>query len=109
MEFKLVKEGWIHFQQMLERSKLPARKCGALMLAWNEEELKYVSVDQPKLIFLSKLSEVVAKSHDNGVLDVKILSRDQILSLEPNIDSSVLGGLVIPGETAVGKSGLFVN
>lgn len=37
----------------------------------------------------------------NGVTDTRILSREDLQALEPNLSSSALKGLVIPGEAVV--------
>jgi glycerol-3-phosphate dehydrogenase len=63
-------------------------KCGALVVAWTEEEVK-------------SLPHIVTENHDAGDTEAEILSRERCLELEPTLSREVLGGAWVPRETAV--------
>ena len=56
-----------------------------MVLAWNEEQL-------------AQLPALIKKAYKNGVHDVAMLSRDEILAREPHLSKSVLGGFEVPRE-----------
>ena len=85
LELDCVRAGYKEYLELAKNLSLPILKSGALVLAWNDEELRQL----PKLI---------KKAHANGVLDVKALSREEILRREPALSSKLLGGFEVPGE-----------
>ena len=56
------------------------RKCGALVVAWDQEEL-------------SELPKVLKENIDAGDYESKILNRDELLELEPSLNKSALGAV----------------
>jgi glycerol-3-phosphate dehydrogenase len=68
---------------------LPWVPSGALMLAMNSSEMHTLE------------SEILTKAEENGVHDVKLLSREAVLSLEPHVHPDVVGALHIPREWIV--------
>ena len=88
LEQSCIAEGYKEYFKVAAGLGLPILKSGALVLAWN--------VDQ-----LAQLPKFVEKAHRNGVLDVKLLSRDEILNREPDLSSDVLGGFEVPGECLI--------
>ena len=67
-----------------------ARKCGALVVAWDKEQL-------------AKLPEVHAANHDAGDTECRILTAAQLLELEPALGGPnkkvlPLGGVLVPRE-----------
>ena len=85
LELDCVRAGYKEYLELAKKLSLPILESGALVLAWNDEELRQL----PKLI---------KKAHANGVLDVKALSREEILRREPALSSKLLGGFEVPGE-----------
>lgn len=67
---------------------LPWSPTGALMLAMTQDELHTMN------------SEVAPTAAKNGV-EVRSLSTEDVLSLEPHVSHNVLGGLLVPGEWIV--------
>ena len=80
-----VARGYAEYLEVAQSLGLPILKSGAMVLAWNEEQL-------------ARLPSLIEKAHINGVQDVAILSREQILAREPNLSSTLLGGFEVPGE-----------
>ena len=85
LELDCVRAGYKEYLELAKNLSLPILKSGALGLAWNDEQLRQL----PKLI---------KKAHANGVLNVKALSREEILRREPALSSKLLGGFEVPGE-----------
>ena len=85
LELDCVRAGYKEYLELAKKLSLPILESGALVLAWNDEELRQL----PKLI---------KKAHANGVLDVQALSREEILRREPALSSKLLGGFEVPGE-----------
>ncbi|HHB80641.1 MAG TPA: FAD/NAD(P)-binding oxidoreductase, partial [Aliiroseovarius sp.] len=85
LEQSCIAEGYKEYFEVADALGLPILKSGALVLAWTQEQL-------------AQLPELVEKAHKNGVLDVQLLPRDEILRREPNLSSDVLGGFEVPGE-----------
>ena len=85
LELDCVRAGYKEYLELAESLSLPILKSGALVLAWNDEQLR----ELPKLI---------KKAHANGVLDVKALDRTEILKREPGLSNKLLAGFEVPGE-----------
>ncbi|MDM7933664.1 NAD(P)/FAD-dependent oxidoreductase [Tabrizicola sp.] len=68
--------------------QLPILRTGALVLAWNAEQM-------------AKLPALIAKGQANGVSDIRMLSRAQILAREPHLSETVVGGFEVPGEVVI--------
>lgn len=80
---KLDVEGVRLAGELFTKLDIPHRKCGALVLALSDEEAPTVQ----------KLYE---RAHANGVSEVGILSRAEVLKLEPNVSHSVVAALHAP-------------
>ncbi|XP_013407595.1 uncharacterized protein LOC106171696 [Lingula anatina] len=74
-----------HFYESLG---VPYKKVGALLVAWDTEQLK-------------KLPEVVRKSHLTGLGGVRQITQSQLRYLEPNLSHNALGAVIIPDEALV--------
>ena len=88
VEVRCMKEGYRLYREIRQRLNLPLIESGALVLAWNREQL-------------SELPSLMERAHANGVTDVEELSRAQILKLEPNLSEQVMGGFRVPGESLI--------
>jgi glycerol-3-phosphate dehydrogenase len=76
------------YLEIRERLNLPLLECGALVLAWSEEEE-------------SRLPALMDQARANGVDDVAALSRAEILALEPNLSPQVRAGFRVPREYVI--------
>jgi L-2-hydroxyglutarate oxidase LhgO len=63
-------------------------KCGAIIVAWNADELK-------------ELNTVIAENIEAGDEDVAMLSREELLQLEPGLSRDALGGVLVSREAVV--------
>ncbi len=85
LEQKCLARGYAEYHKVALALGLPILKSGAMVLAWNEEQL-------------AQLPALIKKAYKNGVHDVAMLSRDEILAREPHLSKSVLGGFEVPRE-----------
>ncbi|MDG2474369.1 MAG: NAD(P)/FAD-dependent oxidoreductase [Paracoccaceae bacterium] len=85
LELDCIKSGYNEYLEVSESLSLPILKSGALVLAWDSEQLKVL----PKLI---------EKAHENGIFNVRPLDREEILRREPELSRELLGGFEVPGE-----------
>ena len=85
LEQSCIAAGYKEYLEVASELGLPILESGALVLAWTEDQLQ-------------QLPRLVEKAHSNGVTDVKILPREEILRREPNLSKTVLDGLEVPGE-----------
>jgi glycerol-3-phosphate dehydrogenase len=67
---------------------IPTRPCGSLVCQWPWD---------PE----DRLEEVLKESHDAGDTHAVRLNPDQLQALEPNLDTSAVGAVHIPGEIVV--------
>jgi glycerol-3-phosphate dehydrogenase len=85
VEQACIANGYQEYLEVRESLGLPLLKSGAMVLAWNDEQL-------------IKLDGLVEKAHKNGVADVAMCTREAILTQEPELSQSLKGGFVVPGE-----------
>lgn len=85
LELSCMQQGYREYLEIRQQLGLPLVKSGAVVVAWNEEEL-------------GKLDDIVAKAHDNQVTDVARIDRDALRRLEPLLSPKALGGVHVPGE-----------
>ena len=67
---------------------VPYRRCGALVLAFDEADLRTIE-------------ELKARGETNGVTGLEILDRDSLLDLEPNLNPEVVAALCVPTSAIV--------
>lgn len=85
LEQKCIAAGYQEYLDIQKGHGLPILKSGAMVLAWNGDQL-------------AKLDELIAKAHNNGVHDVVRLNCKEILEREPQLSPEVKGGFLVPGE-----------
>jgi len=85
LEQACVAAGHADYLDICERLNLPVIRCGALVLAWTEEEA-------------AVLPALMDQARRNGNGDVEPLSADDILKLEPGLSPNVRAGFRIPHE-----------
>jgi len=88
LEQACIAAGYAEYLDIREDLGLPLLKTGAMVLAWNDEQL-------------AALDGLVEKAHKNGVPDVARLSRAEILQREPQLSPSLKGGFVVPREYVI--------
>ena len=67
---------------------VPLRNNGALVVAFSEEEMPH-------------LEELLKRGEENGVPELRIVKRDELKKLEPNIGDTAVGALVAPTSSIV--------
>ena len=87
LEAALVARGHAEYEAIHERLNLPLDRCGALVLAWSEEEA-------------ARLPALMEQAARNGVA-VEPLDRAGVLALEPGLAPGVRAGFRVPGEAIV--------
>lgn len=85
LEQKCVADGHREYLEIRESLGLPLLKTGALVLAWDASQL-------------AALDGLMVKAHQNGVADVEMLTRDEILAREPHLAPHLKGGFSVPRE-----------
>ncbi len=88
LEWQCVQEGHREYLKIHEQFNLPLLKTGAMVAAWTEEEEQ-------------RLTGVLEKGIKNGVNDLRLLKRDEILKLEPNLNPAVRAAIYIPREYVI--------
>lgn len=82
-------EGNKMFDKLCKDLSVPFKRNGSLILAFNDEDLETIKA----------LEE---RGNINGVEGLKILSKEEVLSLEPHLNEEVIGALYAPTGGIVG-------
>jgi glycerol-3-phosphate dehydrogenase len=88
LELQCVKAGYQEYLDIRQKLNLPLLETGAIVVAWNEEEL-------------AALDGIVEKANANNVLDVKRLTQTDIRIREPQISKQAKGAVFVPGEHVI--------
>jgi glycerol-3-phosphate dehydrogenase len=85
LESKLLRRSYALMKEYMPEANIAHEVLGGLLIAWNQEQFKTL----PKLL---------KQAQDNGEMDVRIISAEEIYQREPHIQEGALGGLFVPGE-----------
>jgi glycerol-3-phosphate dehydrogenase len=85
LEASLMRRSYALMDKYLVEANIAHERLGAILIAWNQEQLDSLPALQKKAI-------------ENTVMDVQIISADEIYQREPHINKGALGGLLVPGE-----------
>jgi glycerol-3-phosphate dehydrogenase len=85
LEATLMRRSYALMDKYMPETNIPHERLGAVLIAWNQDQL-------------DALPALEKKAHDNGVIDVKIISVEEVYRREPHINKGALGGLLVPGE-----------
>jgi glycerol-3-phosphate dehydrogenase len=85
LESQLVVRGYEQLGRYAERVGIPVERSGALLVAWNEEQL-------------GSLPSIVEQSHANGYEPIRELSVEELYRREPHLGEGALGALEVPDE-----------
>ena len=88
LESRLLQRGYERLKVYGEQVGIPIEPLGALLVAWNDAQLE-------------ALPELREKALANGVIDVEIISADEVYQREPRLGSGAVGGLFVPGESTI--------
>ena len=95
LKAKLNVRGNAMFDDIARELDVHFNRCGSLTVAINEEQL-------------SMLHDLEKRSKENGV-PVKILSKEEVLEIEPNINPEVVGALLAPTAGVIDPFNLVVH
>ncbi|HEY7305544.1 MAG TPA: NAD(P)/FAD-dependent oxidoreductase [Bryobacteraceae bacterium] len=88
LELTCIRRGYQEYLEIREGLGLPWLKTGAVVVAWNEHEA-------------AQLDALEARAKANGVIDVRQISRNELLEREPNLSPKAQAGLVVSGESII--------
>ena len=76
------------YESLAKELGVPYRRCGALVLAFDEEDKKTIN-------------ELKSRGENNGVTGLEILDHETLMQLEPNLNSEVVAALSVPTSAIV--------
>ena len=85
LEQECVQNGYAEYLKIRESFNLPIEKIGANVVAWNSEQEE-------------KLEKVLEKGLNNGVSDIRLLSKKEIKKAEPYLADHLKASISVPGE-----------
>ncbi|MBD3289575.1 FAD-dependent oxidoreductase [candidate division KSB1 bacterium] len=88
LESRLVTSASLMWHELSEKLKVPFQQCGAVLVAVDDEQY-------------NQLDKIYQKSLDNGVEDVKLLTKNEVKELVPDVSPNVRGGMSIPRESII--------
>lgn len=88
LEQSCIAAGYAEYRAIHERLGLPLIPCGALVLAWTEDEE-------------ARLPELMEQARQNGINDIELMSADALRRLEPELSPRVHAGFSVPGESII--------
>lgn len=88
LELDCVKRGHQEYLDIYQSMNLTIDKSGAVVVAWNQEQL-------------DKLPHLLEKAHKNGVTDVRLIDKNELLKLEGHLSNNALGALYVPRESLI--------
>ncbi|MDR0554413.1 MAG: FAD-dependent oxidoreductase [Treponema sp.] len=84
LKARLEIQGNLMFDQLRRELDFPFKRCGILVAALHEDEMKAVEY-------------LYMQGVENGVIGIELCSRERILTLEPKLSPDTVGGLYAPG------------
>ncbi|MEV0226522.1 FAD-dependent oxidoreductase [Streptomyces sp. NPDC050704] len=88
LEARLVRDGARRLTAYAAESGIPVEPVGALLVAWDEEQL-------------AALPEMAAKAEKNEYREARLLGPDELRTREPHLGPGALGALHVPGESII--------
>lgn len=85
LESRLLRRSYALLAEYMPAAGVPVERLGGLLVAWNEEQQH-------------TLPRLLEKAHQNGDLDVRLVTAEEVYAREPNLRAGALGGLYVPGE-----------
>lgn len=85
LEAQLLRRSYPLLKDYCDATGIAYQVNGAVMAAWNPDQL-------------TRLPDIEANAHENGVSNVKILSPEEVYWMEPHLGRGVLGGFHVQEE-----------
>ena len=95
LESKICQSSRPMYDQICRDLEIPFHICGSITPAINEEQLQMVPA-------------MLKKAFDNGVYDVEYRTREELLTMEPNLNPALLGGIYSPRDAQVNQFMLVI-
>jgi glycerol-3-phosphate dehydrogenase len=88
LELACIKAGHAEYLQIREAMGLPLLRCGALVVAWTQDEE-------------AALEGIRMQALDNGVSNVVLVGQERLRALEPQLSIRALAALHVPDEALI--------
>jgi glycerol-3-phosphate dehydrogenase len=88
LESRLVRRGYELMSTYAEQAGIPIERTGALLVAWNDEEL-------------AALPLLKEKAEQNGYQHCELVDAAAVYDAVPDLGGGVLGGLTVPDESII--------
>lgn len=88
LEARLLRRSNGLLQDFIPEAGIPVERLGGLLVAWTEEQKRALPV-------------LVERAHQNGVVDAHEVSAAEICEREPHLRPAAVGGIFVPGESAL--------
>jgi glycerol-3-phosphate dehydrogenase len=88
LESALVRDGGRRLTAYAEEAGIPLEPIGALLVAWDEDQL-------------ATLPGLAGKAKSNGCDDTEVVAAGELRAREPRLGPGALGALAVPGESIV--------
>ncbi|MFI1466581.1 FAD-dependent oxidoreductase [Streptomyces wuyuanensis] len=88
LESALVRDGGRRLTAYAEEAGIPLEPIGALLVAWDEDQL-------------ATLPALAGKAKSNGCDDTEVIAAGELRAREPGLGPGALGALAVPGESIV--------
>ena len=88
LEQQCVNRGYREYLEIRKDFNLPVLTTGALLAAWTTEEE-------------DKFEKILKKAKKNGVNDLRVITRTEALSLEPNLSQDIKSAITVPREYVI--------
>ncbi|WP_405740586.1 FAD-dependent oxidoreductase [Streptomyces sp. NBC_00028] len=88
LEARLVREGSRQLAAYAAESGIPVEPVGALLVAWDEEQL-------------AALPRLAEKAERNDYKETRLLEAAELYEREPHLGPGALGALLVPGESVI--------
>jgi glycerol-3-phosphate dehydrogenase len=85
LELACIRAGHAEYLMIHAQLNLPLLETGGLLVAWSEGER-------------NRLPAIAAQAHQNGVSDMQLIDRAELMQREPNLATVAQAALVVPGE-----------
>lgn len=88
LESRMVSRGYTMLADYAKLTGIPVERTGALLVAWNDDEL-------------AALPGLQTKAADNGYAHCEIVTADEVYRQVPHLGEGALGGLTVPDESII--------
>lgn len=85
LEATLMRRSYPPMEAFMQEVGSPFERSGGLLIAWTQEQF-------------DTLPTLLEKAYKNGVMDVCLISREEVYRREPHLGDGALGGMLVPGE-----------